>query len=308
MLEDHPKENPIKSSFFSRPPQYPLEVNSVYRPKFSNLVIDKPYIKPFYLREDKRSRGRIDGTSVVDEAIPTTADFNLNESNADVNIEPSKEPSHITVNQDIQGEDKSEEIEGLVHNDTSENGSTLESHSVVECGSEKSTDHVSSQGTSVSGVVPTAQIEQQSVTDASAFVEPINCQSIEIGKEDVPNNVAPTLMELPSSVYVPPFHSVPPVIMSQNLATFPSTPIDSFVNPLFVPQLFSPVQPPKPFPKSKCKQFSVPSAFQENGLYGMGITQNGSSKEYYVMVHVEAGATFSIRTGDQEQQIPGEFY
>ncbi|VDL96673.1 unnamed protein product [Schistocephalus solidus] len=39
------------------------------------------------------------------------------------------------------------------------------------------------------------------------------------------------------------------------------------------------------------------------GCYG--VQQNNSGKEYYVMVHVDAGEVFSIRIGDHVQHIPG---
>nr|VZI43230.1 unnamed protein product [Spirometra erinaceieuropaei] len=39
------------------------------------------------------------------------------------------------------------------------------------------------------------------------------------------------------------------------------------------------------------------------GCYG--VPQNNSGKEYYVMVHVDAGEVFSIRIGDHVQHIPG---
>ncbi|VDM23501.1 unnamed protein product [Hydatigera taeniaeformis] len=313
MLEDQPQENNIKPSFFSRPPQYPLEVNSVYRPKFSNLMTDKPFTKPFYARDDRRSVEKISVATKDGDSIPMAGTCNATEQKLSSSIGcDAKFPSFTSSGGSrCSGGDNS--LDGDVGIDVSVDlqpsecaRGPIDSQPILISENAKTPDYLDQK------FVPLIETDKLSEPDMHPSNDPTTSQAAESNDLCVTNNVTLSIMELPSSVYVPPSYTIPPVILSNNVAAFSSSSVESLVTPMLTPQVFLQGQqqqhPRKQFPTSKNKNpNSIPPVFQENGLYGVSLPQNGASKEYYVMVHVEAGATFSIRTGDQEQQIPGNF-
>lgn len=317
MLEDHSQENNIKSSFFSRPPQYPLEVNSVYRPKFSNLMTDKPFTKPFYAREDRRSVEKINLSTIGDDSTPLAGKCNIDEQKFSSSIECSRKPLSLALVDELKDIDDGEKVVESTDGDAgiamsvdtpqSENvRGPIGNHSTSLSKNEESLEAFDQKHSSLIETDKFDALAMPLLNDSTIS------QVSETNRLCVTNNVTLSLMELPSSVYVPPSYPVPPVILSNSGTAFPSNPVESIVTPMLTPQVFlqgqQQQQHRKPFSTAKNKNLnSIPSVFQENGLYGVGVSQNGTNKEYYVMVHVEAGATFSIRTGDQEQQIPGTF-
>ena len=315
MLEDHSQENTINSSFFSCPPQYPLEINSVYRPKFSNLIPDKPFNKPFYAREERQPLEKLGSTPTGEESALKTAGYKSKINKPDFHLENDVNPLSTTLNDAVKGTDDEcknpETIIKSANSDTVTQPSTpktiiepVEKESVPLNEAEKCPE------ISYDKPAIVTETDNQNTADVPIHNESSPVQVSEASKQNV-TNVAPSLMELPTSVYLPPFHPVPSVMLSHSITGFQPTPIESLLNPMLAPQVFSQGQQQlqqqrKLFPKSKSKNLNnlVPM-FQESGLYGMAVPPNGTNKEYYVMVHVEAGATFSIRIGDQEQQIPG---
>lgn len=301
MIEDHSQENNAKSSFFSRSSHYQLDVNSVYSPKYSNLMLDKPFSKPFYSRNDERPTEKVNLAAKSCDSITPPEESNTEKHTRDSTPECNVELSSPTKKDDPNEANFPLEPEVLINESvsqvdllsTDDNEDSVENKLTPSSASERLPSATPADAAPPSISIPPTVSEPSKLNLSSA-------------------TVAHSLMELPPSVYLPPFHPVHPVILSPSVTAFSPTPFESLVNPLLVSQIFPQTQqqqPRKPFPRSKNKRinsFSQP-IFQENGLYGLGVSQNGTNKEYYVMVHVEAGATLSIRTGDQEQQIPGMF-
>lgn len=310
MLEDHPKENHIKSSFFSRPPQYQLEVNSVYRPKFSNMMSGKPFNKPFYRREEKQAHSPPNENMIseslveqVQESQESTGSIATPEQPSDTTAVVSNEAQNPPNDPEQPREnvlDKSQPTEPTKSKEINEKP-TGESESQT-----KHPKRAHSGKSSTSKAASSDQVKKNGPA-STRVSEPTATQLVEPVKAPSTNHINSAPMELSSSVYVPPFPPAPPIIMSHNVTAFPPTPMNALVNPMLAPPVFSPGQPLKSFHKSKNKHLEnmQQPVFQDIGLPSFGIPQNGTNKEYYVMVHVDAGATFSIRTGDQEQQIPG---
>ncbi|VDL19406.1 unnamed protein product [Hymenolepis diminuta] len=294
MLEEHSQENNIKSSFFSRSSKYQLDVNSVYRPKYSTLMLDKPLNKPFFSRNYGKSSDKVKSATKSDDLTSSSSTELLSEkykrnSSPECNIYPS---SPMKENKsDEAGPSPKSEV--LADDSVALGDYETKSDSKLPSANEKGTSSEESQKCDVPITTPQVSDFYKSNTLSSATFTPT------------------PLMDLPPSIYLPSFHPLNPVLLNPNVAPFAPTPIESLMNPVLAPQMFpqQPSIPPprKPFQRSKNKHINnLPQPlFQDNGLYGLGFPQNGTNKEYYVMVHVEAGATFSIRTGDQEQQIPG---
>ncbi|KAL5967036.1 hypothetical protein TSMEX_005304 [Taenia solium] len=314
MFEDHSQESNIKSSFFSRPPQYPLEVNSVYRPKFSNLMTDKPFTKPFYAREDRKSMEKISLGTIGDDSIPLARKCNVGGQKFS-SIECSTNPQSLTSSRETKDSDNSEKLEESADRDAGIDMSVDLPPSVNVRGPIENQSILLGANEEPSGVLDQSftspiEIDKLNASDMPSLNDSAIPQVPEPNRLCMTNNVTLSLMELPPSIYVPPSYPIPPVMLSNSVTAFPPTPVESIVSPMLTPQVFlqgqQQQQHRKPFSTSKNKGLnSMPPVFQENGMYGAGMSQNGTNKEYYVMVHVEAGATFSIRTGDQEQQIPG---
>nr|CDS19493.1 Fibronectin type III domain containing protein [Echinococcus granulosus] len=311
MLEGDSQESNNKSSFFSRPPQYPLEFNSVYRPKFSNLMADKPFTKPFYVREERRSAEK-NSLLVDDDSLPLKEMCNVDEQKLASSIDRNINPPVLTFGSEAKGgvdgekvgqlTDEGADIDVLVNSPPSENVPGPIENQSIRLSENEGRPQLPSQNYTF-----LTETDSVNASDMSPFNGSIIPQASEPNRLCESNNITLSLLELPSSVYVPPSYPVPSVILSHSVAAFPSIPVESLVTPMLTPQVFlQGQQHRKPFSTSKNKSLnSMLPAFQENSLYGLGVPQNGINKEYYVMVHVEAGATFSIRTGDQEQQIPG---
>lgn len=294
MLEEHSQENNIKSSFFSPSSKYQLDVNSVYRPKYSTLMLDKPLNKPFFSRNYGKSSDKVKSAAKSDDLTSSSSTEFLSEkhkrdSSPECNIYPSS-PMKENKSDEAGPSPKSE----VLADDSIALGDyETKLDSKLPSANEKEISSEESQKCDVPITPPQVSDFHKSNTLSSATFTPT------------------PLMDLPPSIYLPSFHPLNPVLLNPNVAPFAPTPIESLMNPVLAPQIFpqQPSIPPprKPFQRSKNKHinnFPQP-LFQDNGLYGLGFPQNGTNKEYYVMVHVEAGATFSIRTGDQEQQIPG---
>ncbi|VDO04301.1 unnamed protein product [Rodentolepis nana] len=300
MFEEHSQENNLKPSFFSRSSKYQLDVNSVYRPKYSTLMLDEPLSKPFFSRNDGKPSDKVKSASRPDVSTPPSTESLSEKSNRDSSLEwnvtqtPSdikNKPDEVTpsLKSEVLANDSVEPCEVDDYVDKSDNKLPSETEKLTTSEESQKCD---TPPTSVSTPPPQASESSKSSTSFASTFTPT------------------PLMDLPPSIYLPSFH-LNPVFLNPNVASFAPTPIESLMNPVIAPQIFSQQPsmplPRKPFSRSKNKHInnSPQPLFQDNSLYGLGFPQNGTNKEYYVMIHVEAGATFSIRTGDQEQQIPG---
>nr|CDS26124.2 Fibronectin type III domain containing protein [Hymenolepis microstoma] len=299
MLEEHSQENNIKPSFFSRSSKYQLDVNSVYRPKYSTLMLDEPLSKPFFSRNDGKSSDKVKSVARSDLSTSSSTESLSVKSNRDSSLEWNVSPTSPTI------KSKPDESNPSLKSEVPTNDS------VKPCELGDFMDKLDNKLSSGTENLTPSEESQKCDTLLTSVPTPPQVSESPKSNTSFTSTFTPTpLMDLPPSIYLPSFH-LNPVFLNPNVASFAPTPIESLMNPVIAPQMFSQQPsmplPRKPFSRSKNKHTNNPPEplFQDNGLYGLGFPQNGTNKEYYVMVHVEAGATFSIRTGDQEQQIPG---
>lgn len=303
MTEDHHKEN-LQSPFFSRPPQYPLDVNSVYRPKFSNIMSGKPFTKPFYHREGRQfqecsgfNEKDIERANKTDQSSPNHIETPTEDK---LNTCLSQNARQEVVEDTSHDNDKQLPPEPAKNQEINENRSI---DPVSRCKPPKATPHSKVQQKN------TVSFESGNIdgyTTAKCY-DLLSFQPLDESKPPFTGHGPSAPADIPSAFYFPPFLPISPVIISHPTTAFPSTAINSFVNPMLSTPVCSPGQPLKPFSKSKTKPLDnmPPSSFQDVGLPGFGLPQSRTNKLYNIMVHVDAGATFCLRNGPQEQQIPG---
>ncbi|VDK35492.1 unnamed protein product [Taenia asiatica] len=279
-------------------------------------MTDKPFTKPFYARDDRRSMEKISLGTIGDDSITLARKCNVDGQKLSSSIECSTNPQSLTSGGETKDSDNSEKLEESAGRDAGIDVSVDLPPSVNLRGPIENQSTLLGANEELSGALDQSfaspiETDKLNASDMPSLNDSAIPQVPEPNRLCMTNNVTLSLMELPSSVYVPSSYPIPPVMLSNSVTAFPPTPVESLVTPMLTPQVFlqgqqQQQQHRKPFPTSKNKSLnSMPPVFQENGMYGAGVSQNGTNKEYYVMVHVEAGATFSIRTGEQEQQIPG---
>ncbi|KAL5107496.1 Fibronectin type III domain-containing protein 3B [Taenia crassiceps] len=277
-------------------------------------MTDKPFTKPFYSREDRRSVEKMSLATMGDDSIPLVGKCSVDEQKFPPSVDCNTKPPSLTSDGKLKESDDVERVEESVDGDTSVDVSVdlpLSENVRGLIGNQPSLLSENEEPIEPfdQNFTSSVELDKCDVSDMVSLNDSTIPQVPEPNGLCLSNNVTLSLMELPSSVYVPSSYPVPPVMLSSSVTAFPST-AESLVAPMLTPQVFlqghQQQQHRKSFSTSKNKNLnSMPPGLQENGLYGVGVSQNGTNKEYYVMVHVEAGATFSIRTGDQEQQIPG---
>ncbi|VDK31683.1 unnamed protein product [Dibothriocephalus latus] len=291
MLHDHPQESPLNSPFFSKSPHYPLEINSVYRPKFSKIICDKFFNKPFYQRENKvpQDKEEEEAKTKVDQVMKqSSGKENAMATDNSADSEVSARELNIPEDSDGHAEPLCNDEPKLevVNKDVSEKNQSPSNVPI------KVVNNALSSGTKRKDGVGQHLVHKRGPTN---------------GTEAAAQSQALFQQQL----FGAPFPQIQPIFVPSGLPSFPTPSLTAPLAPFPTGHPFIANQRFKFNPNVQDKGADASAQVSQNGPTSgagcYGVPQNNSGKEYYVMVHVDAGEVFSIRIGDHVQHIPGRY-
>ncbi len=274
MLQDTLNDSSLKSSLFSESRRYPVDLNLPFGSKASTIMSEARYTKPFFHREKKSTKSSKSSDCNTSESLKKNGTDKPNvESNVNGKIEDKNDDQQTKPVSSLRASEN--------HSDV--NAANIETPEPVDSTTTETKHEDKHEHAAPSKTVPRLMEKVTSeVTDGQGQAN----------------------HQVQSAVFVPTLPTIPPIYIPHGVSAFPSPPMQPLVNPLMQSQ-FLPCAPSfKGQGKSKGKD---KQSFQQGiNMPSYNLQQNGSNREYYVMVHVDAGATFSIRTGEHIQHFPGK--